>query len=893
MPPDYRRPGLYLSQAFEFFISDNRPDPNTSICHPNHYIADTDRRVLILHSSGSTGMPKPIYSSHRYLLGFTACHNFVDLADAQASNLSTLPLFHGYGLVAPCLSLGIGMSLVLPAPSSVPTGSSILELVKRLDVRSLMTVPSILEDIVSSQQSADIDTLAALNFVAFGGGLLKQSHGEALSSANVRLLNHYGATEIGPIAPIFIPPHDYDYQFFRVRKDMDLEIKELQELVDGRPRFTLTALPFGWTTKIVMQDELISNPQHSKSDFSAIGRKDDMIVLATGEKVIPHVLESSLSESECVKGAIAFGDGQFELGVLVEPRLPTLPQDHASFVSKIWPLIESINAKMDGHARLSAQSAVVVLTPRQSLPRSDKGSIMRKEAYRIYEAEIAQAYRDLEKSSINDSTFALDFKDLEGGIKNLIQTHLDWKLESDEWGVEDDLFELGMDSLNALKLRRLLLSSTAVSSKSLACQQRDFIYRHPTILELADALQGTIADDSENLIGTFIDQFSVESKPEKPIVILLTGSTGGLGANALCQLVKLPGVSKVICLIRKSGDLNGWDKLHKALTAQNIDPDSVVPQKVEVIQTNASMPFLGLSFSGYERLQKQVTHVLHSAWPMDFKMRLSSFRAQFKMLQNLLGLAIAASKYTIQRPRFLFISSVATVGQYKNVYGQSHIPEVSMLDVSCANSFGYGEAKYVCERIIEDARARYAREIDVSFVRVGQITGSSSTGYWNPKEHIPAMIKSSQLIGALPKINGTLAWLPVDFAAKVVCDLLLQTSATELVYHLENPIRQGWHELFATLAPLLHIGQVNILPFEEWIAKVNTCTIETESDITNPARKLLDFFDADFERMAGGDVVLDLRNTLKTSPKLQSVKEIPQGLLATYVDSWRITGFLQ
>ena len=646
------------------------------------------------------------------------------------------------------------MSLVLPASSSVPTGSSIVELLKRENGKSLMTVPSILEDITNTHGSGSIDSLVDLNFVAFGGGLIKRSVGERLSLAHVKLLNHYGATEIGPISPIFIPPEDYDYRFFRIRKDMDLELSEMPASADGRPRYRMTALPFGWTTGMVVQDELVSSPQHPYSDFNAIGRNDDMIVLATGEKVIPHVLESCLSESKDITDVIAFGDGQFELGIIVEPRNAIKPDGRQAFVSSIWPLIVEINTRMDGHAQISAQAAVVVLTPDKSLPRSDKGSILRKEAYKVFEEEISQAYQDLESSAMASFTLTINKDNLEEDLKCLIQNNLSWKLESGQWGVDDDLFELGMDSLQAVKLRRLLLSSTAVTSDNHPCRQRDFIYSHPTVSQIASALRGTATQTSEGGIQSFVDQYSIGAQPERPNVVLLTGSTGSLGSNILVHLAKSPEISKVICIIRLRSDLDAIERQSQALRAQTPSVDSAFWDKIEVIQTNTNMPRLGLADADYERIQKQVTHILHSAWPMDFKMMLPSFKGQFETLRNLLDLTVDASKSSVKRPRLLFVSSVATVGRYKSVYGQSQIPEVPMVDEKCTNAFGYGEAKLVCERMIENARFTHGSKIDVSFVRVGQITGSRNTGHWNAKEHIPAMIKSSQHIGALPKISG-------------------------------------------------------------------------------------------------------------------------------------------
>ncbi len=646
------------------------------------------------------------------------------------------------------------MSLVLPPPSPIPTGSSVVDLLQRVNGKSLMTVPSILEDIANTEGTKDVVPLVDLNFLAFGGGLLKKSVGDKLLASGVKLLNHYGATEIGPIAPIFTPPNDYDYHYFRIRKDMDLEISELPASSDGRPRYRLTALPFGWTTKMVVQDELISNPLHPHSDFSAIGRNDDMIVLATGQKVIPHVLESSLSESNDIKAAAAFGDGQFELGVIVEPQDPVVADDRQRFVSSIWSLIIDTNTRTDGDAQISAPAAVVIVAPEKPLPRSDKGSIMRKEVYKIYEEEISQVYRDLEDSAMDQSVISLNIDNLEQELKDLVQNGLSWKVEPGSWGCHDDFFELGMDSLQAVKLRRLLLSSTAITPANHLCRERDFVYRHPTVSQLASALRGTTTDTPGSQIASFVAQYSLVPQLEKPNVILLTGSTGGLGANVLMHIASSPEISKIVCILRPRSGLNPSDRQIHALRAQGINVDASLLGKLEIIQTNTTMPCLGLDDADYQRVEKQVTHILHAAWPTDFKMMLPSFKGQFETIRNLLGLALDASRFAVSRPRLLFVSSVASVGQYKSVYGRSRIPEAPIADDRCTNTFGYGEAKLVCEHIIENARSTHGSIIDVFLVRVGQITGSTITSHWNPAEHIPAMLKSSQYIGALPDING-------------------------------------------------------------------------------------------------------------------------------------------
>ena len=73
---------------------EGQDDDAASIHAPGCYIDEDDRNVLILHSSGTTGLPKAIYTSHGYLLSFTTCHALPSSPETERPCLSTLPLYH-------------------------------------------------------------------------------------------------------------------------------------------------------------------------------------------------------------------------------------------------------------------------------------------------------------------------------------------------------------------------------------------------------------------------------------------------------------------------------------------------------------------------------------------------------------------------------------------------------------------------------------------------------------------------------------------------------------------------------------------------------------------------------------------------------------------------------
>lgn len=817
-----------------------------------------------------------------------------------------------------------------------------------------MTVPLILEEISLLPNDQGVKALLPLQFVACGGGPLKLSVGEKLATAGVNVLSHFGATEVGPMAPIFAPTPDYDWHYFRLRQDMDFDLEPVDSDGERNVRyFMLTAHPFGWEKSFELQDRLVNSLKHPSTDFKAVGRNDDLIVLATGEKVLPRILESLLSESPLVKAAVVFGDGQFELGVIVEPASPT--EDHGQFKSSIWPIVVDACNQMDDHARVSSTTSIIVAPQGRCVPRSDKGSVLRKEAFRLFEAEIRKVYQDLDNPTIETSASLLDARNLEVSLKKMIQFNLNWTVPIQDWTFEDDLFELGMNSLQAVRLRRLLLSSFPHNNPTFLSAERisiDFVYKYASVAKLAQALRddgdlnGT-HNDLEHKIEDFTNLYSLK-QPTSPelqhgtgSVVLLTGSTGSLGTHLLAQLASLPNVARVVCLNRLPLDAryhhqDAYERQFKTAETKGVTIPLQDRLKIEVILIDPAAPHLGLQDAEYARLRRSVTHIMHCAWPMDFKRQLSSFQNQFRFLNSLLTLVTDAHDIRpLLKPRLLFISSIAVVGEYALVHGTRIVPEVPIHDPKCTNRFGYGQAKLICERIIENAARTHQDSIEVSCVRVGQMSGSQKSGFWNANEHIPTLVQLSQKVSYLPAIDGvgiandietakslanalpqTLSWLPVDLAATSLSEILLTHHPLNLIYHLENPVRQSWHEILTTLASQLGISR-EFLPFDKWLDRVGAIAADTEDsgadgvdreahELSNnnkegpitpkdnssfspaPPHMLADFFRKDFLHMAGGDVIMDTAGARRISATLRDSDAVKADVVKRYVEGLRV-----
>ena len=867
-------------------------------------VREDDCNVLILHSSGTTGLPKPIRLSHRYMLGYAACHELPTNEDESLHgiNLSTLPLFHGFGLLAPCLSLAVGKPLCLPPATTIPTGKLVHRLLQNRGITSLMTVPTILEEMTQMHDSAvALTDLANLDYVACGGGALKTATGEILRAKKVIILNHFGATELGALAPIFRPGEDYDWKYLRVRKDMKLQLQSLDENEEDDGACKLIGRPFGWSTDFELQDHLQRNPARPEREVRILGRKDDIVVLATGEKVQPHVMERQLEMNPLIKSAVVIGSGQFEVGVIVEP-VSNLDETNDSVIDSVWANVATVNKLVDQHARIWSKAAIIVAPPQKPIPLSDKGTPQRSEAYARFEPEIRCAYDALRDTSSFSAVYAFDPKDAARSLRVMVQACLPEHHNGGFWKDEDDFIHLGIDSLQAKRLHQMVLQSLLSSGQIEVAKsiKPDFVYANSSV----DKMVGFISHSGSPRVGTdSIEQLVAKysygqddklrmSQDRERLVVLLTGSTGNIGAHLLQVLAASPLTSRIICLIRDDGSGHGADTLNRLLERQkaamrkrSIDLSEHEWEKISMFVWVPGDERLGMKPNEYQNVLQNVTHVFHGAWPMDFRRRLSSFEPHIKATQQLLDLCRAAHRLRAGiRPKFILASSIAVVGHYNEGHGGNVVPELPVSSTSALN-FSYAEAKLVCERVVESACTWLHSELQPSIVRIGQISGASSTGYWTVREHVPELVRASQRLGSFPDLQGTVSWLSVESAARILSEVLLSSSASSLVYHVENPIRQPWSDVCTVMERKLGLESRKRKPFKDWLAEaLGKGYLQTD---------LSDFFEQDFVHMSSGGVLLNTQNCRQVSQECYCTSSVKVQEIEGYLAYWKDEAFLQ
>ena len=267
----------------------------------------------------------------------------------------------------------------------------------------------------------------------------------------------------------------------------------------------------------------------------------------------------------------------------------------------------------------------------------------------------------------------------------------------------------------------------------------------------------------EQYVQKYTAGFSLRQSKAEPVLagytsncVLVTGASGSLGSHVVAHLTRLSHVKTVVCLNRRAGSNNDpISRQRGALTSRGISLGHAALEKLKIIETESSKPNFGLLEAEYQDLVRSVTHIIHNAWPMSAKRPLKGFEAQFQVMRNMIELAsgINEGRGNGFRTTFQFISSIAVVGHYPLWSGSAHVPESSM-EVKSALHSGYAEAKLVCERMLDMTLRSYSDSFQAMSIRIGQIAGSESTGYWNPSEHLSMLLKSSQTLRCLPRLQG-------------------------------------------------------------------------------------------------------------------------------------------
>ncbi|KAE8366965.1 hypothetical protein BDV27DRAFT_170377 [Aspergillus caelatus] len=830
--PDLQVEVIPVQESFDSPIPEKAVDTNmVPWLDP---VAESKHLAWIIHSSGSTGLPKPIYQTQA-----AAVRNYS--GHMNMSGFITLPLYHNHGISVLFRTIYSSKRLYLYNAELPLTRQHLLDIMQAHPLEIFYGVPYALKLLAETEEG--IAALAQFRAVMFGGSACPDSLGNLLVENDVNLISHYGSTETGQLMTSFRPKEDKEWDYLRpsevVKKYLRFEERYpgIFELVclDGWPSKVISNRPDGsYATK----DLFVKHPTLEAYKYYA--RLDDTIVLVNGEKVNPLDMEGRVRQLNTISEAIVFGAGKASIGLAVVRAPGTASMSDQELIESIWPAVEKAHEAMPAYGQLS-KSMVRVLPEDTPYPRTDKGTIIRQRFYKEFSNLIEEAY---EAENAMSGSLVLSETELKAFIKDQLRDILAHRKE-DELMEDADFFALGMDSLQATQLRSILMKTLNTNGQKLGL---NVAFEHPTIRSLArylDSLNSgattevqSVEDQMAGLISKYSDfqQHVPMSNGLDGRYIVITGATGSLGAHVVRKLSVRPEVQKIYCLVRAGSPIEAYSRVLQSMRGRRVFDGltDAAKQKIVALPSDLSLSTLGLDAINYNTLTSEITDVIHCAWSVNFNMHLSSFeKDNVGGLKHLLDLCLKA-----QRPApasFNFCSSISSVVST----AEDDILEALPKKLSYAQNMGYAQSKLVSEHICINAAQQAG--ICARVLRIGQVIGDQDHGVWNATEAIPLMLQAATTIGALPKLNESPLWLPVDTVAGTVIDISLSSTAvskldSELVFNIVS------HHPFHWTKDLLPYVRNAGLEFEEleqrdWIHRLRT---SNPDPVANPPIKLCD-----------------------------------------------------
>ncbi|ROW07947.1 hypothetical protein VMCG_03404 [Cytospora schulzeri] len=374
--------------------------------------------ILILHSSGSTGLPKPIVMTNGT---FAALDNEKTLPGVEGRTrrdysiwdfegggkfFTPMPFFHLSGFLSLVFNpvFTEASTPVIAPPGAAPNGALLKEVLKQQEVRAMYIPPFMAEQLLSEPNG--FDYFRGLDFVCYTGSPFSPSAGQQLVQVT-NLVPLYVSTEAFQV-PQLVPllsKEDWDFMEWNPplqardatrRRGRALRTGALRRRIadDDDDREALGPQP-QLPRRVGMADARPLRAHPSRPNlWRYYGRRDDIVVLWDGYKFNPIQPELVIGACKLLSGVLVVGKGRRGPALVLERKADRDDggDDDEALIEEVWPLVEQMNAQSAQNYRI-ARSRILVVLP-GTLVRAGKGTVIRKLSEQKLQTQIDDLYAE-------------------------------------------------------------------------------------------------------------------------------------------------------------------------------------------------------------------------------------------------------------------------------------------------------------------------------------------------------------------------------------------------------------------------------------------------------------------------------------------------------------------
>ncbi|KAL5385186.1 hypothetical protein DPSP01_004994 [Paraphaeosphaeria sporulosa] len=452
----------------------------------------------ITHTSGTTGVPKPISWTHGLIGSLDAVRllpptdgdqgfkPWTDNWNEGDTIYSSFPMSHGAGMLMDIVVPAFfKLHCVLGPPRVLPNMSLIENILDHAKIDIWHLVPSLADEL--GETPAVLAKFTKAKFICVSGGPVSPSIVTKVNDV-VRVLNLTGTTE-GLFMGVLWPTRE-DWHWFAFHPLAGFEFKEIEpgvyeHWVHRKPQWDLfqgVFYTFPDQQSVNLKDLYKRHPTKPYL-YAYTGRSDDAVVLSNGYKIAPLEAEALITTHPAVEGCLVIGQAKPQAGLLIELKDPSTRNNE--LFDSIWEKVERANSSGFQKIRFH-RDYVAFAEPDKPFIRTDKSTLKRRATLDLYRDFIDHFYATRDDVQLEEfDEFTIDTSSDEATLKSVQKIMESVFPDIENADPDEDVFDLGLDSLVVFQAIRIIRGSTGLQEQ-IAPRH---LYANPTLAKFSSQLR--------------------------------------------------------------------------------------------------------------------------------------------------------------------------------------------------------------------------------------------------------------------------------------------------------------------------------------------------------------------------------------------------------------------
>lgn len=749
------------SANLDDILNDARYDGETWRLNGDYQAPGADDLAMILFTSGTSGKSKGVMLTHQNLVGNALSQSPIENDEFdEIVSLLVLPMHHVF-----CVNVDVIAMLYRGGTTCINGEIQLLgKHLRMFQPTVLHVVPMItkvlynkIKAIVSEHPGlTETDAMRIvygrrLGRIICGGGGLPEELARKYQQMGIRIGQGYGMSECAPVIsePDYEKPEKVssagkllEHIKIRVADNGEIQIQSpfVMKGYYGDPERTKEAFTEdGWlkTGDVGYVDE--------ENFIYLTGRLKNLIILSNGENVSPEEIEAKFSAEPLIRDILVFDEDDMI-------KCEVFPESAYAQAAGIADIAQAVEAIVNRHnLELPTYQRIVQVSIRnQPFVKTTSNKIIRQAFFDERKSlQKAQRERLTERNKPANNIQAIIFAQIRRFLPDNVGNI----------GLDDNLFNYGLDSLTVLEISTYLECSPTI------------IYECKTVRKIAERLGEETQADVSRISKEMDINREIQNAKRVPFddsgAILITGATGYLGPHIIMELCKQR--KPVICLIRSK---ERFDSACQYYGVKMTDQIAAVPGDV-------TKPQFGLTDEAYAQLGKKVSAVFHAAASVSHAGDTANSYAI-----NVGGTEEVIRFCEVSGAQLYHMSSFAVSGFETD----TPLTEDALDIGQQITQNPYIQTKYQAEEKVLRARSQ---GVNSTIFRIGNLTKRASDGLFQmnaDESGLSAQLRALEKLGVYPESMNRMAYddTPVDLAAEAIVALALNDGCGN-IWHIMNP----------------------------------------------------------------------------------------------------------